>query len=379
MLRAPTRALAALLILALLARGGWWAVDYFRFDGARISQLLTTADLSIASAAELPPGTGVDHQLTLAQAALDDAARRGAPLSSLMDRQQAIDTARDTAAGIVRLTQLTRIGGLPPELAGQPLRLARRADRLFLVAGGFYEVDTANQRLALLLAPGQTISDLTVGALQSVAWEHDAIRVQDGMHLFTLSDEGLWTGEPLGLGGSQQAWGPLPSGSFAGNFYLLDPTAGQVLRFPAGEMGSRPTAWVDPNDATGIDSAIDMTIDGEIHLLLADGTVLSYYRGEATAHLAIPVLPPVRTPLSLYGGPDTGYLYLADSDGASGRITRFDREGAQIHQLLLPNSNPGQNVVTPDPLSQLGDFVVDESTNSIYFVTNDALWEATIG
>jgi hypothetical protein len=122
-----------------------------------------------------------------------------------------------------------------------------------------------------------------------------------------------------------------------------------------------------------------MVVDGKIYVLLADGTIQPYYRGAAQDPIALTVQPALSSPQQLYGGLDTAFLYVVDKSGTPGRIIRFDRQGGQTTQYLLPRSeDEGPEGDGIAPFATIDDFVVDEVSGMVYLISGDQIWSATI-
>ncbi len=372
----PRRLQVAVLVLLIVVAGSGIAYERHQARVAQISAAFATTDEALRFAATGADVAAVRAQLDAAQDALDDAANLGAPVNEITQREAGLADARDRADGIIRLAEVTRLGALPTEMAGRSVRLIRGDREIFVVGGGFYRLTPSGDRLVQLLAPGAKVGNTTVGDLHDGAWDATGATVTDGGHLYAMDVTGTWKRRPMGWPRGDSAWGAGPSGAFEGSFYLLDRRAGQILKF-AGSEGTKPEEWIEPGFHLDLMTARDLAVDGRIHVLLADGRVLSFYRGELEATLTPGVTPPLRQPVALYGGPDTQALYIVDGGGeGGGRIIQVRRDGDGIRQLLLPSSPagaPGTN-----PLADVQDLVVDEANRTLYFVTGDALWRTTL-
>jgi len=372
----PRRLQITVLLLLIVVGGCGIAYERHQTRMAQISAAFITTDEALQFAAASGETAEVRAQLDAAQRALDDAANLGADADEIAPRDAALAAARDRANGVVRLTEVTRLGALPAEMEGRAVRLIRGDREIFVVGGGFYRLTPSGDRLVQLLAPGTEIGNTTVGDLRDGAWDGTGATVTDGAHLYAMGPVGRWTRRPMGWPRGGSSWGAGPCGAFEGSFYLLDRRAGQILKF-AGSEGTKPEEWVEPGFHDDLTTARDVAVDGRIHVLLADGRVLSFYRGELEATLAAGVTPALHQPVALYGGPDTQALYIVDGGGeAGGRIVQVGRDGDDIRQLMLPTlatAAPGAN-----PLAGVQDLVVDEVSGTLYFVTGDALWRATL-
>ncbi len=375
-IRVPRRVQIAVLLLLIILGGSGLAYERHQARLAQISAAFATTDEALRVTAAGGETTVIRAQLDAAQGALDVAADLGADVDEITPRNAALAAARDRTDGVVRLVEVTRLGALPPEMTGRSIRLIRGDREIFVVGGGFYRLTPSGDRLVQLLAPGTEIGNTTVGDLRDGAWDATGATVTDGAHLYAMDFTGAWTRRPMGWPRGGSSWGAGPTGAFEGSFYLLDRRAGQILKF-AGSEGTKPEEWVEPGFHDDLMTARDVVVDGRIHVLLADGRVLSFYRGELEATLTPGVTPALLQPVALYGGPDTHSLYIVDDGGdAGGRIVQMRRDGDGVRQLMLPvspNAKPEAN-----PLAEVQDLVVDEASGTLYFVTGDALWRATL-
>lgn len=378
-IRLPMRMLAIAAVAVLLVVTGGMAYSRYQSRSEQASSRLTATDGYITAAGKAKDGTAADAQLTLAQHELNEAADKGASKSAVAARQQEIDTARDKARGIVRLSNVVRIGGLPPGVAGHSPRLVRSGDNIYVVGGDLYQLDTANHQLVDLLQQGTQVGSSVVGPLQDAAWDADSVTATDGARVYTLGSNGRWTPRALGLFDGKTPWTTAAAGIFQGNVYFLDTGTGQILKFAADGLDKLPEDWASADLRPQLKTARGMVVDGKIYVLLQNGQILSLYRGALQATLKLPVIPAMTQPIALYGAVDTNFLYIADAGSAAspGRIIRVNRDGGQIEQLMLPDSSDA-NGPAAGALNGVRDLVVDERTGTIYFMTNDAVWQASL-
>lgn len=379
MVRLPGRLLTAFVVVLLALGVGAFVYNRRESRSAHADAALARADAQLSAAAKTNDPRQADAELTLAQHSLDDAAHSGAARGEVASRQQALNAERDQARGIVRLAKVTRVGGLPAGLAGKSVRLARGGSDVYVVGGGLYQLDASDHRLVQLLASGSQVGQATIGALEDATWDGEHLVATDGAHIYTLAANGRWQPQALGLVDGKTPWQAAACGVFEGNVYFLDPDAGQILKFPADTMNRLPDDWASAGVHSDLATAQDMVVEGKIYVLLADGRVLRLYRGALEAKLQPAVVPAIGHAVALYGGADTNYLYIADAgaNGRPARIVRIDRNGTQVAQYTLPTTGPDANPAAAQALSNLRDFVVDETTGTLYFVTGDAIWTAS--
>ena len=371
----PGRLVTALVLAAVVAAASGTAYGRHQDRQASVAAYVATAEVSLAAVDAAPDAGAAAVHLTRAQQALDRARRAGGAPALLASRQRVVDAARDEVRGIRRLTDVAKIGDLPPALAGQPIRLARSGREVYVVAADLYRVDAPQRRLVRLLAAGQTVDGASVGALQDAAVDGNGLAVTDGARLYRRDAGGRWRASPLGLLEDGQPWPVAAAGLFQGSLYLLHPTAGQILKFATGSLDALPDAWAADAATTDLERARDLAVDGNIYVLVDDGRVLVFHRGALRSTLADQAPPAPANPVALFGQTDSRFLYEAAAGPDGGAIVRLDRDGGQAEQWLMPAD--GDPAVTR-VLADVQDAVVDETTGVLYVVTRDALWRVAI-
>jgi hypothetical protein len=236
--------------------------------------------------------------------------------------------------------------------------------------------------MVIVLQSGSEVEGMTVGDLFGVAYDGESLVTTDGEHMFFAgsADGAAWQGSELEEINQQGPWPSGPVGAFAQNMYLLVSDYRNIYQFVMDpEVPSTgPIDWVLTGDRVNLNMAVDMTIDGNIYVLLENGQVLTMLRGSQKAAFDIPTFDPeTEEPLAIIGGPMTGYLYVAvvDDDG-HGRVIAMDREGGHMSQLALPEGlSTGGTDVLP-PFDDLQDISVDEASGTLYLINGDAVWTA---
>jgi len=251
---------------------------------------------------------------------------------------------------------------------------------VYLAGGGLYQVDAKHGRLVRLLAPGDSVQDGIVGELDAAATDGPGLIATDGMAAYERDGAGRWTRRPLGLDDGETPWPPMPVAAFQGSLYALATETGRVLKFPAENLAAPPLTWVGAGDYPELTDARDLVIDGRVHVLLADGRVLTFYRGGLQATLTPDLDPPLAEPVALAGGPDTNFLYLVDAGAeigmTTGRLVRLDGSGGTLQ--FLPPIPTTEGDAAAHALANVRDLVVDEAAGIVYFVTDRDLWRATL-
>lgn len=376
----PPRYLVAALVMLVTICGaaGLWhgRVVAGAENDERLSAALATVDSTLTNAAA---GRANMDDFNSAAAALNQAAALGAPAAVLVDRRSSLSSYSDAVQGVVRLGGLTRVGGLPQELAGTAEgkaspRLIRANRDLYIVAGGFYRLDLENNGLVPVLTPGSEIGDQVVGSLTNGAWAPGGISVTDGVAVYSLDASDTWSTLSLGAAAAA-AESPAPCATLNGAFYLLDDATGQIRRFDSEDDGTGGDVWHAPAASEPLKNARGMVIDGDLHVLLADGRIATLADGAITGINSVGVQPALKDPIAIAGGMDASALWVLDMVNGEPRLSRFDPAAveARTFQLALP---PGSEAFTA--LGTIQDLAVDEVGHVVYFLTDTAIWRADL-
>lgn len=321
-------------------------------------------------------------ELGRAEQELTEAKQAGAPDDLLRPREKQIVLERDELQHVIRLDDVTRVGSLPEELQTSETRAIHTPGGIFLANGNLYRLRPESREMVIVLQSGTDVEGLTVGNLFGVAYDGDLLVTTDGQHVFFAgsADGAAWQSMSMDEINEQGPWPPGPVAAFGQNLYLLVADYRNIYQFvldPAEETAA-PIDWVLTGDRVNFNLAVDLTIDGNIYVLLENGQVLTMLRGAQKAVFDIPTFnPETETPLAIVGGPMTGYLYVAvvDDEG-HGRVIAMDREGGHMSQLALPDGlSTGDTDVLP-PFDDLQDIGVDEDSGTLYLINGDAVWTA---
>lgn len=283
---------------------------------------------------------------------------------------------------MIRLDEVSRIGGLPAELQNSGTRTFNTPGGIFLTNGNLYRLRTETAEMQLMLEQGQDVEGLTVGHLFGVAWHDEFLVTTDGEHMFfaPTTDGASWQGIVMEEVNEQGPWPDGPISAFGGSMYLLVDDYRNIYQFTADAEDEVVAArdWVLTGDRVNFNMAVDLTIDGNIYVLLSDGRVLTMNRGAQVDSFDLPEIDvDSEEPLAIVGGPRTGYLYVAVvDDGGHGRVIAMDRQGENVSQLELPDGFSTGNANVLPPFDDLQDIGVDEESGTLYLINGDAVWTA---
>lgn len=239
------------------------------------------------------------------------------------------------------------------------------------------------QDLLVLVRTGQRVEGLGVDRLVDCAWIRRAGGRQSSALLVLEENGRVLSYDP--------AWGtesgaphlvrlelsrPLPErpvavGSYEGQFYILDAAAengGQIWRYrPRGDAyPESPEPYFSERPPLGLETAVDMAIDGHIYVLHDDGTVHKFLGGELV-QFEITGVP---------GGLAEVSDIAVDSRG-SGAVYVLDRGNDRLIQLHADGSFQAQ-FRADDVFEGLEALAVSETEKQLYVLDAGRLYAASL-
>jgi len=353
-----------------------------RFVPVEVDQgaLVMAIDENILAARELDGDERIVAELDTAQRNVDRARAAGVPEALLSRQQQEITTRLDGATDVIRMSDLQRIGTLPPEFTEASVRGVYTPAGIFFVADSLYQwrpgEEGASREIDPILEQGDKVGAATVGSLWGLAFDVKGLYVTDGAFVYMLAANSReWRAVQLGRI-NDQPWKPGAIAAFDGAIYLLQSEYLQIYRFGVEDATeiAEPRDWLI-SERERLKSARDITIDRMISVLLQDGRVLALLRGSLESVLEPRYVTPGSAE-SIVNGAATGYTYIALTDGTESRIVAFDQLGTAAYQLKLPIGFSTEDVSVRAPFDGLQDVVVDESTGTIFLINGDGIWTA---
>ncbi len=357
-------AVVAIILVAILATGLVVSVrtSRQRAHTAKVEAAFNTV-VSQREQGEQTNDPVVAHAYLLAaQQSLKEAVVVGLDPLRAAQQQQAISTDMDKTLKIDRLSSIQVVGGIPAAPAGVTPRVFLGNGQLYVFTDALYRLESNGSTLVRLIGSGDKVGDSNTGTLEGAAWGDGAPIVFDGSAAYVFDPTSAsWTKKPVGTFGSPHT-GIIATNGYAGNLYLLKPDTAQILKFNAGSFSSAPEDWTAGIDTSDLGSAVDMSIDGHIYVLLKDGRILDLYRSSLETPVTPNVTPAITDAVSLSEQPDRPYFYVADSQG---RIIRLSRDGQMVQQFEAKAGEPS--------LSGIKDVVVDDGTSTAYILTDKEL------
>jgi hypothetical protein len=361
----------------------WSQRDIFTSDESVYVPVLAQVDQHLAVVAGSDNPDTIRTELDRAQDDLDRARDLGAPADLVSQRQAVIIQEGDEVNSVYRVSGVRRIGSLPDDLRDGETSAFMTSGGIFLANGNLYRLHPETAQMQMMLEEGREIEGIRVGPLFGVAYDGTFLIVTDGRALFFASsiDGAIWQAMTMEEINNSGPWPPGSIAAFAGSMYLMTPDYRNIYVFAtdANTQQVAPTDWVSVGDRVNLNIAVDMTIDGNIYVLLTDGQVVTYRSGLELDRFDLPGFDLEKdVPKAIVSGSATGYLYVAvEDENGNGRIIASDREGNNLTVLELPvGFNTGDADVL-EPFEDLQDIVVDEESGTLYLINGDAVWSFT--
>ena len=201
-----------------------------------------------------------------------------------------------------------------------------RVDAKYVIdatTGRVVSFETARQG-ATVLRKGDVVSSITVQDPLAVVNRALSVLVLDSRYNL-VSLQADQNPRLLRITGTETWRTPVAFDNYNNNFYVLDPGANAIHKYQATAGGYEvaPSSYVPATVDIDLSSAIDMAIDGDIFVLMSDGSVLRL-RGGQREPFEISGLDGVSLKATrIFTEVDTDSLYLIDS--ANKRIVEIDK------------------------------------------------------
>ena len=163
---------------------------------------------------------------------------------------------------------------------------------------------------------------------------------------------------------------PTSLGVYLGNIYILDknPTTGsgqgQILKFAPIQGGFGKSNYFTTDFSPDFTSAVSMAIDGSIFVLLSDGTIQKFTRGNPDQFTISGLDTPLSSPSKIFTDRNTSNIYILDNGNS--RIVVLNKEGIY------------QNQYQTEILKTAKDFEVLEKDKKIYILSKNKVYEIEI-
>lgn len=150
--------------------------------------------------------------------------------------------------------------------------------------------------------------------------------------------------------------------------YLLDPTQNQIWKYERRRTRySTATPYNESN--TDLSQAVSFSINGAIHVLNSDGSIIRFFRGNAIngyKFVDLPSLPFSGQNLKIFTSENLDFIYVLDPDNE--RILIFEEEETQARykkQILYQ-------------VPSVTDFIIDDSGQKASIISGDVIYEVSL-
>lgn len=176
--------------------------------------------------------------------------------------------------------------------------------------------------------------------------------------IYTLDSNGV---SKNGKNIIKKDWGEAGGlGVYFGNVYVLDRTSKQILKYVSTSGGYVKTSYFANGTTPDVSSAQGIAIDGSIWVLLKDGTVLKFTRGNPDNLTLSGLDKNFSSPTRIFTNADSNNVYVLDNGNS--RIVVFDKTGAYQSQYVSP------------VLKDAKDFEVTESAKKAFVLSGDKIY-----
>ncbi|EKE15356.1 MAG: hypothetical protein ACD_12C00051G0002, partial [uncultured bacterium] len=151
---------------------------------------------------------------------------------------------------------------------------------------------------------------------------------------------------------------------YIGNIYILNNIDKQIYKYSNNEKRfSERQNYL--KETSNLEKSIDFTIDGFVYILLSDGNIIRYSRGNEQS-LSFKNIPAPDTaivnPVSIFTTENSNAIYVLDKPNDY-RVLSFTKNGDYQKQILIKNT--GQ---------QITDLLVDENNKKIHLGSDKGLY-----
>ena len=319
----------------------------------------------------VPTESGYES-LTSAQVVLNELAAESISdemSGRVQEEQAAVATALNELTSTEELGNVQVLGSIPAAAEGVTERLFSGNGSVYVFSDALYELDQVSSTLVKLLAPGDVVAGEPVGTLLAAAWNDDRPIVADSHNVYMRDPaDGRWHRVSIGTLSDDGYASITAMAAFDRNLYFLTAESGQILKFEALDFSVPPEDWAASSAREQLQTAVDLYIDGSIHVVLKDGQVLTFFRSALERTLDATIIPELGSVSALTTVRDGEYYFMIDA--ATGRIAGIDAEG-ELYKQFTPSPD------TPT-LQGATDLVVNESNGITYVVANSTLYAVRI-
>ncbi len=138
---------------------------------------------------------------------------------------------------------------------------------------------------------------------------------------------------------NQTTWGDATTSAvFSTNIYLLDSVNSMIWKHSQNETGyNKASKYFDSSKKIDLKNAIDLSIDGNLYVLLQNGEIMKFSRNNLESQFTIRNIPSpdntITNPTQIFTSEDSNKLYILDQ--GNNRILATDKSGEFSSQYLF--------------------------------------------
>ena len=225
----------------------------------------------------------------------------------------------------------------------------------------------------MVLRQDDVVDGVPVGTLADMAWLPLIPGVEDKAMLLVLDrnnnlfsyDQRVEGARRIDL--SEQAeWDSAAQvQTYLGRIYVGDEGASEIYRYSPSRLDDPPDDWFSEQTMVNLAGMISLQIDGDIWVLLNNGSIMRYNGGEQVPFSLENSIGLADEPVDLYvTTQDASLVYMADA--GENRVLVYGKDGSYRYQLTSPED---------DLLRGLSGVYVDEVDGTMYLLTKSALFK----
>jgi len=381
--------LIPMLLLAIYGVSRW---QFDRSRQAQVRQLQRTAE-DAKTAAQLSTSPAEQRRkLGEAITALDQALALRPDDQTLIDERKGLDDWLDRINAVARLTVFNTLKEFP-DTEGAKSQLSTvivQGNDVYTLDVGLDRVykhlfDEARQALRVtevepvLVRKGDQHGGIAVDELLDIVWVDSGaqqgignVLILDrkgqvleydsavGLRRFATADTSAWR-NPVAV-----------AGYLMRRFYVLDAGANRILRYQLNASGyeGAPSDYLSSGANAVIAGGVDIAIDGDVYVLLADGKIAKFHERMPAAFSQKGLDEPLKSPCCLFvtGWMDEGgSVYVADAGNS--RIVKFSKAGDFVRQYRSRDAGY---------MDALRGLFVDEAAKRLYIINGNKLYQASL-
>lgn len=152
--------------------------------------------------------------------------------------------------------------------------------------------------------------------------------------------------------------------NYVSNLYLLDSSSGQIYKYtPTTDGYSKSTSYLDSTYTSDIKDSVDITIDGNIYVLKANGDIVKIISA-IPSDLIVKGIPDPNSSISnakkIYTQEAINSIYILDGN----RILEIDKNGNYISQFAFS-----------EDITNIDDFYIIPDKKELYILANNQIYK----